>query len=228
MERDEPTLIAPDGDGVLLDYNERYAAIFSATLGLPLAKAPGLYHRFSHAYNALATPEQTQSVRAAFAVDGWRTMPPIEGAVEGSLLLAEAGARQVCVTSMPARFSDDRLRNLLDLGMPFEGVVATNRDPSTPNPKAAPLAVLMPDVFADDQLRNFIGLDERICRVHIDPGYLDPDHPDRGLDPSLAHFRFASYRDFAKAFCADPAPFLAFGAKQARKARRASGRSPRP
>jgi len=204
-------LVACDADGVLLDYNPVFAACCEKALGVRLTRAPGVFHHFHNEFNFPLSAEQKATVRAEFAKDGWRTMPEMAGAVFGAQMLARAGHRLVCVSSMPGQFQADRHQNLLNLGMPFESVTATGRDSSQAiNPKAAVINALMPTVFVEDQLRNFEGVDPRVCRVFIDRQCEDADHPDAGLSAEkTAHFSFDSLLSFAQAFVQNPAPFFA-------------------
>lgn len=197
-------IIVLDADGVLLDYNQKMADICEKALGIKLGKMKH-FHHFTNAANFKMTKLQAKEVFALFDIQGWNSMPAIEGSVEACKALHQAGHQLVCLSSMPERFIKDRQANLLNLGMPVEKVIGSGRDDSETNPKAAHLQEIRPDIFVDDQLRNFQNIPSNICKVWIDHRY--SDCPNLGMDRSIADFRFLSLHEFSLEFFNNPHQF---------------------
>lgn len=200
-------LIALDVDGVLLDYNTQFARLVERALDRPLRLIDPEAHHFANAYGITLSREDKQKVYALFDQEGWLTMPPMAQAVDAAQRLHADGHRLFCVSSMPPRFAEHRAQNLVNLGIPIDGVIGSDRDEAREghNPKAEHLIALAPDVFVDDQLRNFLDLPASICKVWIDRG--THDSPNNGMDPSLADHRFPSLFAFVEAFVAHPGLF---------------------
>ena len=196
--------IVLDADGVLLDYNERMARIYEKALGRTLSVVKESHH-FTTMYGVTFTPEDKKAVFALFDTEGWTNMPAIKGSVEATQALHNAGHELVCLSSMPAQFVEARTSNFKTLGIPLERVIGSGRDDQDTNPKAAHLIELQPDIFVDDQLRNFKDVPDSICKVWIDNKY--HDSPDVGLDTSVADFRFHSLKEFSEAVIENPSLF---------------------
>lgn len=219
-------LIALDVDGVLLDYNAQFARLAAEVLDRPLRLVDPDAHHFVNAYGITLSREDKQRIYDRFDRDGWLTMPPMERAVDAAQRLHADGHRLFCVSSMPPRFAAHRAQNLENLGIVIDGVIGSDRDESREghNPKAEHLIALAPDVFVDDQLRNFLDLPAGICKVWIDRG--THDSPNNGMDPSLADHRFPSLHAFMEALVANPSLFQA--AARSDDARSDRGADPRP
>lgn len=197
-------IIVLDADGVLFDYNQKMADVCEKALGINLGKLKHCHH-FYNASNFNMTKLQGEKVFSLFDIEGWKSMPAIDGSVEACKAMSEAGHQLVCLSSMPAQFVSHRQHNLTSLGFPIEKVIGSGRDNSRTNPKASHLKEINPDIFVDDQLRNFQDIPKHICKVWIDNGYLDC--PNFGMDKSQADFTFSSLRDFSFAFIENPQRF---------------------
>lgn len=196
--------IVLDADGVLLDYNEKMARVYEKALGKTLCVVKESHH-FTTMYGVVFTPEDKKIVFALFDTEGWTNMPAIKGSVKATQALHDAGHELVCLSSMPAQFVEARTSNFKSLGIPLEKVIGSGRDDQKTNPKAVHLIELQPDIFVDDQLRNFKDVPDSICKVWIDNKY--HDSPDVGLDTSLADFKFHSLSEFAQVVLENPSIF---------------------
>ena len=80
-----------------------------------------------------------------------------DGALQACLLLHQAGYELVCVTAMPARFTEHRLENFRSYGFPIDKVICSGYHPTNfnHNPKREIIEELHPVVFVDDLRRNF-------------------------------------------------------------------------
>lgn len=112
-------------------------------------------------YDISFTLEEHTQFKALWDVDGWRTMPMLDGALEACQLLHEAGYELVCVTSMPARFTEHRLDNLRFHGFPIDRVISTGLNKKNPsrNPKKQAIEQLRPAIFVDDLRQNFTDIE---------------------------------------------------------------------
>lgn len=192
----QPLVIALDADGVLLNYNQAFGALWSAHFGGdPLTvQDQTAYH--ATRYWGVEAPERGDVFWDYFDKNGWRTMPAMEGAIEACKALVAAGHTLVCVSSMPEHRADDRLHNLQTLGFPIERMIATgSRFGSTANPKKEAIEALKPDWFVDDELRKLKDLDG-VKLVLIDPGH--SDCPNRGQSRDFVHMVVPTLADFAK------------------------------
>lgn len=191
-----PLLIAIDGDGVLLDYNRTFGALWERHFGVTLIAAePRAYHATT--FWGVPRLAKDHGFWNRFDEEGWRHMPAMPGALRACIRLKEAGCRLVCVTSMPTHQQANRLANLQDLGFPIEAVVATGGSGNkTENPKKAAIEALAPDWFVDDELRKLRGLVGVRCAL-IDPDH--PDSPNRDQEAEFLSLRVASLAEFADA-----------------------------
>lgn len=196
--------IVLDADGVLLNYNQRMAQVYEMALGKSLSIVKESHH-FTNMYGVNMTKEERSAVFALFDTHGWSSMPAIEGAIEATQALHNAGCELLCLSSMPPKFVQARAQNLKNLGIPVKEVIGSGRDDRDVNPKAAHLITIQPDIFVDDQLRNFKNVPDTICKIWIDNQY--HDSPDIGLNEDLAHFKFNTLIDFTRAFLDNPSVF---------------------
>jgi phosphoglycolate phosphatase-like HAD superfamily hydrolase len=196
--------IVLDADGVLLDYNKQMAKMYELTFGVILKEVEKAHH-FSRAYGVVLTKEDLAKIYTHFDVKGWATMPAVEGSVQATQLMHSEGHDLSCLSSMPSRFVEARRENFVFLNMPIDHVIGSGRDEKTAiNPKAQHLIELNPDIFVDDQLRNFDDVPDSICRVLIDNGF--SDSPNVGKE-NTADFTFKSLLEFSQALSANPAMF---------------------
>lgn len=170
-------VIAIDGDGVLLNYNRTFGALWEAHFGVELeAVEPRAYHAVN--FWGVEAPEKGHAFWDIFDAHGWSSMPPMPGALEACERLHAAGYELVCVTSMPEHRAEHRLQNLQSLGFPIDRVIATNRAPVRgANPKKEALEALLPSWFVDDELRKLKDLPAEISLVLVDPGHPDTPNP---------------------------------------------------
>jgi phosphoglycolate phosphatase-like HAD superfamily hydrolase len=186
-------IIAIDGDGVLLNYNQAFGAVWNRQFNTVLTPhEPRAYH--AHTFWNVTLPPHPHAFWDRFDAEGWSAMPAMEGAVDACHRLVAAGYQLVCVTSMPAHRAGDRQANLHLHGFPIHRVVATGSAlPGTENPKLTALRALAPVWMVDDELRKLQDLDG-IQLALIDPGHPDSPNGDRPRDhlamvvPHLAAF----------------------------------------
>ena len=186
--------IGLDADGVLLNYNLAWGAIWSEAYGQePTCVEPRAYHATT--YWGLPTPEKEHPFWSLFDQKGWKNMPAMRGAVLACRRLAAAGHRLVCVTSMPTHRQEDRLTNLQALGFPIHEVVATgNGIGDGSNPKRTAIEKIGLDWFVDDELRKLRDLGDVKC-VLVDPGH--PDSPNQGENDEFLSHRVRNLQEFA-------------------------------
>lgn len=198
--------IVLDADGVLLDYNARMAQVSQTALDIKLKKIKNAHH-FYNCYGVSFSKEQWSKVYSLFDQEGWNKMPEIQGATQAVKKLKEQGHELICVSSMPSKFINDRKKNFIYLGMPINTVIGCDRDEEKNgfNPKAKYLNELKPDIFIDDQLRNFKDIDEKICKIWINNNF--DDCPNVNEDRALCDFSFNSLIEFVNMFTVDPNKF---------------------
>lgn len=196
--------IGIDGDGVALDYNRHFGALWMQFFGEPLMVVD------DHAYHAsrywgVVPPERGHGFWDYFDQQGWHSMPAMPGAVEACQDLASAGHEIVCVSSMPAHRGPQRLANLQSLGFPIDTMVATGPSgiPGA-NPKKEAIETLGLDWFVDDELRKLHDLPGVRC-VLVDPGH--SDCPNRGQDRSYLEMTVPTLAEFSRRLLAmEPSP----------------------
>ncbi|MBC8741874.1 HAD family hydrolase [Paraburkholderia sp. UCT31] len=190
------SLIAVDGDGVMLDYRLAFPDVWRRAFGgeLKLVR-PDAYHAATAFGIEWASAEQEAHFYSHFGEDAWSTMPALDGAVEGCHLLVAAGFELVCVTSMNPGFADARKRNLEAHGFPVSDVYAVKRN-GVENPKLETLERLRAVALVDDLPDNFAGLDRAVHRALIDYGRFDAPIPTS--DAAWPHSTHRSLLDFAR------------------------------
>lgn len=190
--------IAIDGDGVLFDYNAVYPLVWRKAFGEELVEVqPNSYHAHNQYGVEFTSKAQEQKFFDAFDEDVWATMPALHGAIEATRMLFSHGYSLVCVSSMPARFTQARMNNLLTLWMPFDRVIATGRGEGDGNPKKAVIEALNPTYFVDDLLSNFEGVPSTTHTAWID--YKKMDSPSLDLVSEGWHdSTHGTLLDFAK------------------------------
>lgn len=189
-----PWIIGVDCDGVLLDYNRGYGAMWEQYFGVTLSENEPLAYHATHFWGLEALAKD-HGFWDHFDQHGWSNMPAMPGAVEACQRLAAAGHTLVCITSMPAHRAEMRLANLKALDFPIEQVIATGSHADrTANPKREAIEILKPDWFVDDELLKLKDLGRVRC-VLIDPGH--PDSPNEGQDNSFLEVSVSSLSAFA-------------------------------
>lgn len=122
--------------------------------------------------------------RAAFDEHFWSTIPAIEGAIEGCVLLNQAGYDLICVSALDDRNLKARERNLRELGFPLSKVIATSGEMTHISPKASVLNSLQVAAVVDDYAPYLKGIVDTIHKALI---LRDPDgSPNSGADLALA------------------------------------------
>jgi hypothetical protein len=127
-------------------------------------------------YDVKFTPEEQIQFDAVWEAGAWRTMPTLDGALQACHLLHQAGYELVCVTAIPAHFSEHRLENFRSHGFPIDRVISTGYDEGNPsnNPKKQTIEELHPVAFVDDNKRNF----KYIQGVHTKFVFIDREYHD--------------------------------------------------
>lgn len=149
------------------------------------------------------TQEEKKQFRDYWDIDGWRSMPPIHGALEACHRLVNAGYELVCVTAMPEKFSEHRLENFRTHGFPISRLYGVDYDKTTTsvNPKKEIIEEIHPLVFVDDLKRNFADLEGVHTKlVHINRNF--HDNPWAHVDP-FVHVEYDSLWDFVDDFLRD-------------------------
>jgi phosphoglycolate phosphatase-like HAD superfamily hydrolase len=155
--------IALDADGVLLDYNSAYARAWQRAFGaFPKEIDAKAYWPMGRWEVERLSGARLEHLRKQFDQEFWSTIPAIDGAVEATHALHDAGYELVCVTALEPAFESARLRNLRKLGYPIERVIATSRSADSSNPKVAALAELQPVAFVDDFLPFLMALPDTV------------------------------------------------------------------
>lgn len=155
----QPKLIALDCDEVLLDYNEAWAEIYSKFFKTDNLKPKNTKAYYSADYWGVDWNNRKDDQVAFlkyFHDNGWKDMNPLEGSIEATHMLKEAGYKIFVITRMPEVCEKDRIENLQNLGFAFDAVIgagiATDKNH---NPKQQYIEALRPDYFVDDLMANF-------------------------------------------------------------------------
>ena len=146
-------IIALDADGVLLDYGSAYPHVWQRAFGsFPRELDPNAYWPLGRWEVEHLTGERLDHFRRHFDEAFWSSIPAIDGAVDATHALHDAGFHLVCVSALDQVYEQARLRNLREHGFPIERVIATPHENVVGNPKTAALAELAPVAFVDDYL----------------------------------------------------------------------------
>jgi phosphoglycolate phosphatase-like HAD superfamily hydrolase len=156
----EPKIIALDCDHVLLDYNKAWAALYKNYFKKELFPTNHKAYYASHYWGVdwIGREHEEQEFYDHFTHHGWRDMKAMEGAIEATHLLHDAGYKIFVVTRMPPSGEVARSANLYDLGFKFDAVIGTG-DSLEHNPKKPYIEALKPNYFVDDMISNFTGID---------------------------------------------------------------------
>ncbi|CAF1589136.1 unnamed protein product [Didymodactylos carnosus] len=136
-------------------------------------------------------------------------MSTLEGALEACNLLHEAGYELICVTTMPEKFVEQRLRNLKQHGFKIDRVIGRQVHHKLPNdflkhkdytnPKKEAIEEVKPVIFVDDLKQNFRDIQCDCTKfVYIDAEHTD-DHPNLH-DDTPYHYKYGSLIEFVKDF----------------------------
>lgn len=179
-------VLALDADGVLVDLHLGYATAWQRAFGVyPSERDPQAYWPMDRWHVDRLDEPQRAHLRAQFDEPFWSGLPAIEGAVEASHRLHDAGFALVCVTALDPVFESARLRNLRALGFPIERVVATGHSDGARSPKADAIEALRPVAFVDDYIAYLRGLPPH---VHAALVLRAPNgSPNIGPELDLAH-----------------------------------------
>lgn len=207
MNHEGDSVMAIDGDGVLLDFHAAYAVAWEQAFGeKPALRSPLSYWPADrYAVRHLSDPVELDHFRSHFDDAFWSSVPALPVALEACHALTAAGHRLVCVTALGNEFRAARARNLIDLGFPIEEVHCTGHAwhaNDRVSPKAEVLQTLRPVAFVDDFAPFLRGVPSSVHKALIQGG---PDNsPNVGDDLALAHSTHADLLDFAKWWIARP------------------------
>jgi phosphoglycolate phosphatase-like HAD superfamily hydrolase len=152
-------VIAVDADGVLLDFHLGYADAWRRAFGAaPAERDPQAYWPIDRWDVPRLDELGREHFRRFFDEPFWQSVPAIEGAVDASHRLVEAGFDLVCVSALELRYEAARLYNLRQLGFPIERVIATGNEAGPRSPKADAIEQLQPVAFVDDYLPYMRGV----------------------------------------------------------------------
>lgn len=192
-------LIALDADGVLLDYNKAYASAWARAFGRqPELRDLNAYWALDRWHVERLTGDAQGRFRACFDDEFWRTIPPIDGAVEACRDLVEMGYSLVCVTALGPAFAEARAENLRVHGFPIDRVIATSNQAGARSPKAEAIDRLNPVAFVDDYLPYYRGVAPHVHKALI----LRECNGSPNAGPELAHIdsQHQDLRAFAAAW----------------------------
>lgn len=187
-----------DGDGVLLDYNTAYAALWEKVFNVKLTLVrPDGYHAMQRYDLPFLEKDKLEYFNSCKDEEFWSTVPALPGALEACHTLKELGHRLTCVTAVSSKFVEARRHNLEALGFQLDEVLATGTQVvEGASPKAAVLASLAPDRHVDDYYPYFKGISSSIRRILI--------HRDHYKSPNLSpealvhsDEQYGSLRDYA-------------------------------
>lgn len=170
-------VIALDADGVLLDYHTAVIKLMKELGQEPELDLP-CYDLNNQIKNC---PPKGHEFWKLFREKGWEIMDPLPGAQAACHWLHDNGFKLVCVSALPPKNADNRLKNLRKLGLPIEKVYATgtSRGDVFVNPKKNIISSIGASVFVDDDYRYLS--DVKSCqRVLIDRGF--HDSPNKKFD----------------------------------------------
>jgi len=189
-------LIALDADGVLLDFHLGYAGAWKRAFGAaPRERDPLAYWPMDRWEVERLNEAKRIHFRKHFDETFWTSVPAMEGAIEASHRLHDAGFDLVCVSALEAEYESARLRNLRDLGFPIERVVATGNVGHERSPKADAIAALDPEAFVDDYLPYLRGVPAHVHTALVLRAL--NGSPNRGEEMSLARSVHSDLSDFA-------------------------------
>lgn len=166
-------IIALDVDGVILNYNKSWPAVWKAAFNEELTSQKVAYHAYNEFGTGHLPPDRYALFKQHFAHEAWSSMPLLDGAKEACQLLDGAGYALVAVTSMPPLYETARAINLIKRhGVPLVNVIATGRSGGD-NPKLRYIEELDPVAFVDDLVSNFDGVPTAVHCALIEPGFYD-------------------------------------------------------
>lgn len=200
--RIDPTLLALDADGVLVDYHAAYAQAWGRAFGETPAIADPLAYWAKDRYGVRQLGlEEREHFRTHFDHGFWSTMQAIPGALQAAKDLKSAGFKLVCVSAIRPQHRAAREANLRDLGFPIDEVHGASDilgDTAVRSPKADALTRLMPAAFVDDFLPYLRGTPPEIHCALIHRGCPNGT-PNQGEElAALVHSEHADLADFAR------------------------------
>jgi hypothetical protein len=144
---------------VLLDFHLGYADAWRRAFGAaPAERDPQAYWPIDRWDVPRLDEVGRGHFRRFFDEPFWQSVPAIDGAIEASHRLVEAGFDLVCVSALELRYEAARLYNLRQLGFPIERVIATGNEAGPRSPKADAIEQLQPVAFVDDYLPYMRGV----------------------------------------------------------------------
>lgn len=164
----QKTIIALDGDGVLLDYHLAYQQTWSKAFGnLPKIKDPLAYWpKDRYEVRHLDAAELTY-FRGFFDHQFWSSIPPVDNAIGACQMLVDAGYKLVCVTALDHQYQSARFKNLRDHNFPITRVLTTAQADGEISPKSKAIKDLCAVALVDDYLPYFRGISNDTHRALI-------------------------------------------------------------
>lgn len=185
--RVNPSLIALDVDGVLLDFDAGMRKLGQRVLGRTLV--PRTRH-FPLGQRYGLTQDEDRRLWDALSLDGFRDLPLLPGADDAVRRLRDAGLAIHLVTGIAPTLADVRLANLQDHGITVDGIVCVGHGLAR---KDEALARLAPIAFVDDRLNHLAAAPFVPHRVWIDHGDEQYDH-----SPEVATHRATRLLDWVE------------------------------
>lgn len=167
-----------DVDYVLLDYGTGYRNHWERLLGRAVTeKDPNAYWAKDRYDVPTLTGDDLTAFRKSFDETFWKSLEPLDKAIEAYLRLSEVFNVIACTASDP-KFNEVRQDNLRSLG--FTGItlysVGQNPDAQV-NPKAEIINSLNPIAVVDDLPLGLTQLNSEIYRYLIARNFSDPRGP---------------------------------------------------
>lgn len=188
-------VIVLDCDGVLLDYNQTYAALLEDFTGQKITiNSPRAY--YSHNYcDIQLEPTKKSEFYQLFNQKGWNLMQALPYAIEATHKLKKAGYKIIVVTSIPKEVEAIRHNHLLKLGFSVDITIATGEKTSSSNPKQQYIEKIQPAYFVDDLWENFSDISCDTKFVLID--YEEYDSPNLNISKNIkVHSKHTSLINF--------------------------------
>lgn len=162
------SIIVLDADGALADYQNAYSKAWAKAFGQPPAMNDvQAYWPWGRWAVERLSGKELNEFKAVFDDVFWSTIPAIHGAVQACCKLSEVGYELICVSALKSKFSDARRRNLEELGVPIETMIATGNDAAEISPKEVAVRQLNPVAFVDGFLPHFRGVPNSVLKALV-------------------------------------------------------------
>lgn len=193
--------IALDCDGVLLSYIECYKRLYEELFNTKIFIVnPQSYSADTHlGIDWTGRKDDQVKFYDYFAQHGWNSMQPLDGAVQATHMLKDAGYEIFVVTSIPEDKALARAYNLESHNFAFDDVIACGSHSTSngKNIKKVHLDKINPQFFVDDLISNFDGVSKNMDCVLID-WYCENNHSWHPESEIQIHSRHEFLLDFVK------------------------------